>query len=258
MWERIIKVVINCHVNEKCKFRPYACTYKCGYVSTYNDVVTLHNLQCPKHVLPCPNSCSDELFQCSQLDEHLLTCPCAVVPCPFSEMGCKVKMKYPLIWKHLETDLIKHQLMMCSIIEDLQIGTEEIVQISKQSEHWINRYKLMAEEVAKSNWTLYLSSLAVVATNTPISVSPVILKLPDYNNKLKVCKGFHFLSMPFYSHDKGYKMQLCIYPNGMGDGKETDDHMSITISLLQGKYDYRLRWPCYSSVKVTVLNQVRD
>ncbi|XP_065887890.1 TNF receptor-associated factor 4-like [Dysidea avara] len=250
--EKVTKLSLDRHVNEECLLRPYACMYKCGYVSTYISVSTSHHPKCPDCLLPCPNSCSDELIKRSHLEQHLLNCPCATVACCYSEIGCEVRLKVSAMQKHIETNLIQHQLMMCASLSELKKDTEELKHAAKRPNHWINGYKLLAEETMSTNWNSYLLSLAVIASNTPLPVSPVIFKIPNYNDKME--SGFY--SAPLYSYDAGYKMQLCIYPSGIRKGLGT--HMSIIVCLIKGENDYRLSWPFCGSVNVTILNQLNN
>ena len=59
-------------------------------------------------------------------------------------------------------------------------------------------------------------------------------------------------SLPFYSRDKGYKLQLRVNANGVLSGKET--HLSLFVSLLKGEYDDQLQWPFNANITVQLLN----
>ena len=63
-------------------------------------------------------------------------------------------------------------------------------------------------------------------------------------------------SLPFYSRDKGYKLQLKVVANGSGSGKET--HLSLFVYLLKGEYDDQLQWPFNANITVQLLNWSRD
>ena len=81
----------------------------------------------------------------------------------------------------------------------------------------------MDEEVAKNQWKEYFSSLAMVSTNTPNPVCPVIIKWPDYSDVKQVVKdaksSIFYYTRPFYTHCDGYKMQLLVYPYGKNNQK---------------------------------------
>ena len=48
-------------------------------------------------------------------------------------------------------------------------------------------------------------------------------------------------SPPFRTHERGYKLQLQLYPNGCGEGKGT--HLSLYIRICKGPNDDELTWP---------------
>ena len=63
-------------------------------------------------------------------------------------------------------------------------------------------------------------------------------------------------SLPFYSRDKGYKLQLKVDANGDGSGKGT--HLSLYVFLLKGEYDDQLQWPFNANITVQLLNWSGD
>ena len=63
-------------------------------------------------------------------------------------------------------------------------------------------------------------------------------------------------SLPFYSRDKGYKLQLKVDANGDGSGKGT--HLSLYVHLLMGAYDDQLQWPFNANITVQLLNWSKD
>ena len=65
-----------------------------------------------------------------------------------------------------------------------------------------------------------------------------------------------YISTPFYTHKKGYKMRLEVYPNGLGD--EVGTHVSIYFCLLKGEYDNDLAWPINIKMKVKILNWCKN
>ena len=85
--------------------------------------------------------------------------------------------------------------------------------------------------------------------------TPLLKKTPRWQNSCNLSISeftvteFHmrkmydsvYLSPPFYTHKKGYKVRLEVYPNGCGDGKGT--HISLFARLLKGKNDCNLKWP---------------
>ena len=67
-------------------------------------------------------------------------------------------------------------------------------------------------------------------------------------------KNSSWCSHGFYSHNKGYRFCVEIYPNGAGKGS----YISIFTSIMRGSFDAKLKWPFRGSVTIQVLNQVED
>ena len=65
-----------------------------------------------------------------------------------------------------------------------------------------------------------------------------------------------YISTPFYTHKRGYKMRLEVYPNGLDD--EVGTHVSIYFCLLKGEYDNDLTWPMNIKMKVKILNWCKN
>ena len=63
-------------------------------------------------------------------------------------------------------------------------------------------------------------------------------------------------SRPFYSASGGYKLRLNVTANGYGGGAGT--HVSVTVQLLKGENDHKLRWPFQHSVTYKILNWSKD
>ena len=255
---------LNKHVSDECHLRPHTCTF-CSYSSTYVDV-SKHFSICLAYPVLCPNACTKEKMKCGDLDKHLRTCPNELVLCSFSEMGCIERMKRCDLQQHMEASWLQHQLVMCDAFKQmkkendmLKKDNEELREAQKTADHWINGYKLMAEGVMKTHWREYLFSLAVVSTNIPESICPVILKWSGYEaikGKAKEGKDVFYYMRPFYTHLGGYRMQLRVYPNGIDNGKNT--HLSLYCHLMPGKNDDSLKWPFKGTINVSILNQIKD
>lgn len=63
-------------------------------------------------------------------------------------------------------------------------------------------------------------------------------------------------SQPFYSSDRGYKLQLRVAANGEGSGKGT--HLTLHAYLMKGDYDDTLSWPLIVTITIQLLNWSSD
>jgi len=251
--EQFSRLTLQQHIDKNCQLRPYTCMF-CDYSSTYNEVTSKHYTNCPGNMIPCPNSCGEELIQSCNLEQHLSICPCEIVPCSFANIGCKEKLKRHHLQLHLETSILEHQVMMHDAFVKIKEQNDKLKQVQKRADYWINGYKIMAEEIRRNNWRLYLSSLAVVSTGIPVPLSPAVIEITNYNSTVAKTRELYF-SKPFYTHSGGYKMQLSVYPNGT---TRNSTHLSLSIYIMKGENDDHLEWPFAGSVKIVVLNQTKD
>ena len=269
------------HLAEECPLRALTCKY-CGYCSTCKDVTT-HYSECPRYLVICPNACSARKLMRSSLNHHLLHCPDEVVPCSFNEMGCEVRMKRRCLQEHIEANVIRHQLMICDAFkrvkkendtlkddikilqqknEELQKNDATLKSAQSRMDHMTIGFVLkMDDRITAHQWRHYCSSLAMVSTNDPNPVCPVIIKWPDYTEVKQVVKDLssvgtekYYYSRPFYTHHNGYKMQLRVYPYVHGK-KES---ISVYCHLMQGENDDHLKWPYEGTVTISLLNQLED
>jgi TNF receptor-associated factor 4 len=68
--------------------------------------------------------------------------------------------------------------------------------------------------------------------------------------------GDDWYSPHFYTHPNGYKMCLCVFPNGSGPGKHT--HLSVYVRLMRGEFDGQLKWPFRGDITIKLVNQEKN
>ena len=79
---------------------------------------------------------------------------------------------------------------------------------------------------------------------------PIVFRINDFL-KMKEANT-EWVSQPFYTHPRGYKLCLVVYPNGKDLGK--DSHMSVFVGLLKAQHDNQLAWPLEVDVDIELLN----
>ena len=65
-----------------------------------------------------------------------------------------------------------------------------------------------------------------------------------------------WLSKPFYSGESGYKLQLCVDPDGIKDGR--GEYLSLGVYLQQGPNDEELNWPFKAKITIRILNWLNN
>jgi TNF receptor-associated factor 4 len=82
-----------------------------------------------------------------------------------------------------------------------------------------------------------------------------LIKFSEFEKSRK--DNVNWYSPGFYSSPAGgYKMCLNVIPNGYGDSEGT--HVSCFIYLMRGDNDDSLEWPFQATVKIELLNQLKD
>ena len=107
--------------------------------------------------------------------------------------------------------------------------------------------------IAVAKWSIILDVMATMLQSGCQSC-PVTIKMSEYNDKKK--DKVQWYSDPFYTHNNGYKMRLCVYAGGNGSGKGT--HLSVFLYLMKGPHDDELTWPLRGNFEMKLLNQISD
>ena len=86
----------------------------------------------------------------------------------------------------------------------------------------------------------------------PLPVPPFYVSLQSFHHYQS--NDLAYVSESFYSHPGGYKMCICVRPNGSASFKGT--HMGVYVAILHDEFDEKLRWPLFDgSVTIHVYNR---
>ena len=282
--EEILRKSLDSHTEDDCPYRRVSCIY-CDFEGLHQAVITWHRDVCPNYPCACPNSCSLGFIKRCNILDHLAQCPEQEIPCVFLEMGCAKVMRRKQLKEHLEMSTVEHQMLTCKALLTMELKTQcrmqaiqqqhhsEIAALrdklaqmearAGQAEYWVNGFKLMAEELKKNNWTVYLSRMNELVSNMSPAVTPVIIGLPNIaiSDHLK-----HSHSIPFYTDSQGYKMLL--YAKAVYDHKsilqqsyislENQADIMISLCIAKGDYDEYLKWPLQGKATILLLNSQQD
>ena len=209
---------ISIHQTEQCTERPYSCQYCKDYDSTFVEVTEVHYTDCGDYPVNCPNNCQEQPLKRQKLESHLENgCPLKTIDCPFSHAGCAAQFPRKDMPEHMK-DTATHLTLIASV-------THSLVKENKQ----------LREEMDKLKVDLHLGF-------------PKVYNVKKTDEEVYLPK--------FYTHHNGYKMCLCVDPNGDGDGEGT--HVSIFTYLMEGSYDFNLKWPFRGQVTIQIVNQAGD
>ncbi|XP_065901773.1 TNF receptor-associated factor 4-like [Dysidea avara] len=267
------------HVETECPCYKVDCQY-CHITGEHQFIEGEHRERCSKFPLPCPNKCEVESVHREDMETHRNKCPLEMVQCEYHNVGCEKRMMRKRKREHEEEKMEEHLLLLkhrlTNSLEEVCLTKAELADTKSQlasAVEEINTLKSLLHQalghISYSKGTaLDPSSLDRSAKRcsqlTMLSMllksgrqsCPVVMKIPGYSEKKD--NDIRWTSDSFYSHDKGYKMCLHVYPAGNGNGKGKGTHLSVFLYLMKGPHDDELTWPLKEKFEVKLLNQISD
>lgn len=157
---------------------------------------------------------------------------------------------------HLDCAVRRHLDLACL---KLHANQEEFKDTTRKLENKIEALqKELKEKVdAQAQLTKNLGiKLEGEVTKLKGESTPFMWKIEGFKEILRDAKrgrDTHIWSGYFYTGPIGYKLRVCMCPNGLGDGKNT--HVSVYLYLIRGKYDAVLPWPFQKTTIFTLIDQ---
>jgi len=227
------------HIETECPRRKVDCQY-CKLSEEHQFIEGKHKEQCTKLPIHCPNECDTSSIPREDMTAHRLECPLEIIECKYFRMGCRNTMARKDWYKHEKEKMEEHLHLTSNRLTECQAKISEL-----ESEMKLNRAltKLLFGE-----WAMQLN-IRALQLSTGNQVLPVIVRMPEYS-KMK-----DWYSDPFYTQEKGYKIQLKVvfdYYRG------SFNYLSIYLCLMKGPYDDELPWPLKGMFQVKALNQIND
>ena len=221
------------HVAARCKFQTKLCPY-CDFITIQKEKLHKHLTTCNSHTFRCPNGCGAAPSR-KDFNQHLEECPEQLVRCKFSMFGCDAVLSKKSMEHHIATSaehsefLLQHVMKMTDLVS--QLCAKSGVPNPLEQKTWLMNKILQKEPVP-----------------------PWVIKMEGFQEKKEESEEWY--SDPVYSHFGGYKMCLRVDANGNGDGEGT--HVSVFAYLMRGDNDDNLKWPFKGTIKVSLLNQLKD
>ena len=241
----IIRKDLERHQNSECPLRPYHCEY-CSLKGSYAGITGIppgmvlskpHYDECPAYPLTCPNKCGVDGIRRRDMADHRSKCPQEPVECPFAEAGCKETVHRQELANHISSSMQQHLLLVMGTCKQLKSELQETkAKLAVNEATVITAVQLLREGKKADKETIdsiiicpgYLKSEGAILTVAMPRVS-------EYHRNGKI-----WLSAPFYLKE-GYKMCLEVSVEEMETGICTG--ISISICLLKGEHDDKLKWP---------------
>ena len=219
------------------------CMHKCGEWFQHCHITTHETQQCKKRPYSC-DYCRDYHSTFEDVTElHYLQCGKYPVACP---NDCDV---YMIKRQKLESHLKEHcplSLVDCPFHFagcETQLPRKDMPEHTREMSTHFTLLATATQKLVKKNQELQREVGALKQSGFPV----------DYHVK----QTDEEVYLPaFYTHTHGYRMCVCVYPNGTEDGEGT--HVSIFICMMQGPFDGYLKWPFRGDITIQIVNQVGD
>ena len=213
-----------------CEYKQVQCQ-DCKKQMKRSELANHQQKKCSERIYQCPLCKKEERYSCKE--DHIDVCPEVTVDCPND--GCDDTVKRCELAAH--RGVCPQEVVTCTYHN---IGCSERMKRKDIAEH---------EDRSMRD---HLNMAVTRIVEGRVIISPCVQKM---NNFLKETNT-PWYSPGFYTSPGGYKMSLCVYPNGNGTGKGT--HLSCFTCLMPGEYNDTLEWPFRGKVTVELLNQLED
>ena len=265
---------------EECPKLPLSCPNKCEVGSVSREDMEAHRKECPLEMIQCEYysvGCEVRMARMDQeehmkekIEEHL------------------TMIKHNLTGKLTDTNtrlfdterkLVDTSNKLANAGLKLTISYVKLANTERKLTDTSNQLAVALQRISTLEVLLYLATDKAVAKPTSCAavvesslgwatklvtmammsksgdqLCPAVLKLSEYKTKMK--RATIYNSDPFYTHNKGYKMCLCVYVAGVADGKGT--HLSVFLCLMKGPHDDELAWPLREEFEIKLLNQISN
>ena len=218
--ELFLRFYIEDHQNNQCPRRPFSCEYCKTFKSTYKKVATKHWAVCGSYPVLCTNKCGETLER-QNLENHIANdCPLTIITCDFQHVGCDVRLPRKDMPAHLGERALVH----------LALHTESHKKLVKEAKKLKQRVAELEQDI---------KTLSTTCAQTHVFI------INDFSRHKR--KQEPWMSSPFYSCFRGYKMSVAIQVDAT--------HTIIMICIMKGKYDTHLLWPFHGIVTVSLIGE---
>ncbi len=204
---------------------------------------------CPKKAKGC-----DWKGELGQVDRHLNPmvnsrgCGFVMVKCKYK---CGGLFERRVIDYHEAGDCAKQpiEVQLAFLVRRLEMLATENKDIKNEVEAKVTTLKTQVSLLQAEVTALKAENTSLeqqIEARSPLQLPPFYFSVQNYNQYKK--DNHIIMSPPFYSHPKGYKICLQIYPNGFQNGVNT--YMSLFVVILRGEFDDTLQWPFTGRVTI--------
>ena len=247
--ERYPRRCVRVHQTDLCPKRPYSCRY-CKHQSTHDDITGRHHELCDKYPVDCPNGCSVGKVERALLQSHLKNeCPSQPVSCDYTIIGCSFKGTRQELLEHEEQMALHHTSAVAKLMltNNLKMEDSLVTRMEAQFADITKQMLLQQDEIKSLTDTVLALKHVIGCLHTQLMEMEKTVTILKIN---RLCLPDAVTSSPFYTHPHGYKLRLRVLTEG--------EELGIYTYIVPGEYDNCLKWPFKGTIRVEVLNQLKD
>ena len=219
---------------------PFACLFCHNLFARQTEMREHSHFHCPERMMSCEYCDYYNTFTIVT-EKHTPICHKFPIDCP---NHCPAEsFRRHLLQKHLKE--CTHQLVNCP-----KSGCSVQLPRGEMKLHTTQQHDLVLEETIQE----VAVTPATVSPQYLYNQAPIEFIISDFQDKKEA--NAKWISSSFYSHRKGYRFHIKIYPNGSSAVRGSC--VSVFAALLKGKYDENLEWPFEGVVVVEILNWKED
>ena len=239
------------HLLNECPQRYHQCPH-CKMEGEHFDITGPHAETCPEREVSCPHiGCGKTMQQSKLVDNHLQVCPKSPVECSFRDLGC-MEVCAGNLDEH-NKEFVTHHLSLVSAslttqgekLRELEQKLYSQVQDTVQQEPVEIEARCQALESKQQAQNVAIEDITAC-------LQQQLIRVPSFFES-KLANAVWY-SPAFYC--KGYKLCLCVHPNGNRSAK--DVYLSVFVHAMKGMNDDSLQWPLTAQVSLQLLNQIAD
>ena len=248
----------------QCASYPVECLNGCEIGPIKRKDLPMHLRECPLEVIECEFSvagCGVKVSR-KEMPQHLkesVLSHVALIPSVCSRFAENLEIKGKALAEKLEIKdkalaelrsefVLKqraHERETHNLQTTIQLLQGEIQQLKKRVRDVESETKL-PPTVSLLQGEIRQLKTKVKDVERQIKLPPIDFVMKDFQNHLYW--EDQWFSEPFYTHERGYKMCLSVFANGIGQAE--GEYISVFANVTRGEFDDELDWPFQGYIEV--------
>ena len=228
-------------VVDGCDYVTVACSYNCG-MQLKRQELRVHEMElCPKRPIEMQVASLLKKFEAIDAENKLLRQELGVLKEAHEKEIKEIKSTYEGEINQLKRKLVEIKAENDGVCDKLKENQEAV--------------KSEVEENSKRLKGLEEKCDALQNNKAPLSLPPYYFTVINTDRYLE--GNMDFVSAPFYSHPRGYKMDVSVEFNVVERSKR-GGYLDLYVSILRGEFDDQLKWPFDGEVTVQAYNRTLE